>query len=99
MTLLRTSGRGASPRCAVWTLTRRLSSSGGVRPAIVVGSTTHCRCPIGMALVVPLTAHDRGLHHHVRIASAESGLPRPSWARTEDLLGCGCWRGVHRGCG
>jgi len=58
---------------------------GGVRPAVVVGSTTHCRFPIGMALVVPLTTRDRGLEHHVRIDSPESGLARPSWARTEDI--------------
>lgn len=58
---------------------------GGVRPAVVVGSTTHCLFPIGMALVVPLTTRDRGLHHHVSITSAESGLRRPSWARTEDV--------------
>lgn len=58
---------------------------GGSRPAIVVGSETHCRFPTGMALVVPLTTRDRGLAHHVRIASAESGLNRPSWARTEDM--------------
>ena len=58
---------------------------GGVRPAVVVGSATHCRLPIGMAIVVPLTSRDRGLVHHVRIDSPESGLARPSWARTEDL--------------
>jgi mRNA interferase MazF len=57
----------------------------GIRPAIVVGSTTHCRFPIDMALMVPLTARDRQLDHHVRIASPESGLSRPSWARTEDI--------------
>jgi mRNA interferase MazF len=57
----------------------------GVRPAVVVGSATHCRFPIGMALVVPLTTRDRGLEHHVQIGSAESGLRRPSWARTEDI--------------
>ena len=58
---------------------------GGVRPAVVVGSLTHCRFPIGMAIVVPLTTRDRGLDHHVRIDSPESGLARPSWARTEDI--------------
>jgi mRNA interferase MazF len=58
---------------------------GGVRPAVVVGSPTHCRFPIGMALVVPLTTRDRGLDHHVRIASTASGLDRPSWARTEEI--------------
>jgi mRNA interferase MazF len=58
---------------------------GGVRPAVVVGSATHCRFPIGMAIVVPLTTRDRGLDHHVRIDSGASGLARPSWARTEDI--------------
>jgi mRNA interferase MazF len=58
---------------------------GGVRPAVVVSSATHCRFPIGMALVVPLTTRDRGLAHHVLITSPESGLNRPSWARTEDI--------------
>lgn len=59
---------------------------GGLRPAVVVGSTMHCRFPIDMALVVPLTARDRGLDHHVRIDSPESGLNRPSWARTEEII-------------
>lgn len=58
---------------------------GGLRPAVVVGSSTHCQFPIGMALVVPLTTRDRGLDHHVRIDSAEAGLTRPSWARTEEI--------------
>lgn len=58
---------------------------GGLRPAVVVGSPTHCRFPIGMALVVPLTTRDRGLEHHVRIDSAEAGLNRPGWARTEEI--------------
>jgi mRNA interferase MazF len=58
---------------------------GGTRPAIVVGSARHCAFPTDMALVVPLTTRDRGLEHHVRIASAESGVRRPSWARTEEI--------------
>lgn len=58
---------------------------GGVRPAVVVGSATHCAFPIGMALVVPLTTRDRGLPHHVLISSGSSGLRHPSWARTEEI--------------
>lgn len=57
----------------------------GVRPAVVVGSAIHCRFPIDMAIVVPLTTRDRGLDHHVRIDSPQSGLVRTSWARTEDI--------------
>lgn len=59
---------------------------GGLRPAVVVASATHCRFPIDMALVVLLTTRDRGLDHHVRIDSPESGLTRPSWARTEEIV-------------
>jgi mRNA interferase MazF len=58
---------------------------GGVRPAIVVGSTRHCDFPIDLALVVPLTTRDRGLGHHVRIASKSSGVRQTSWARTEEI--------------
>ena len=80
-----------SPRIAPWQLwlvdfgTPIGHEQGGVRPAVVVGSATHCRFPIGMALVVPLTTRDRGLEHHVRIASGDSGLHHPSWARTEEI--------------
>lgn len=85
------SPAGRSPRPAPWQIwlvdfgQPIGHEQGGLRPAIVVGSATHCRFPIGMALVVPLTTRDRGLDHHVRIDSAESGLDRPSWARTEEI--------------
>ncbi|MCA1674005.1 MAG: type II toxin-antitoxin system PemK/MazF family toxin [Actinobacteria bacterium] len=58
---------------------------GGTRPAVIVGSEDHCRFPIQMALVVPLTTRDRGLPHHIAISSTESGLDRASWARTDDI--------------
>jgi mRNA interferase MazF len=58
---------------------------GGTRPAIVVGSATHCGFPTDMALVIPITTRDRGLRHHVKIASKASGVRRTSWARTEEI--------------
>jgi len=61
------------------------SEQGGRRPAVIVGSEDHCRFPIDVALVVPLSTRDRGLPHHVPIRSPQSGLNRPSWARTEDI--------------
>jgi mRNA interferase MazF len=61
------------------------SERGGTRPAVIVGSEDHCRFPIPMALVVPLTTRDRGLPHHIAIGSTESVLKQPSWARTEDI--------------
>lgn len=61
------------------------SEQRGVRPAIVVASDLHCRFPIAMTIVVPLTTRDRGLPHHVAVDSPESGLRQRSWARTEDV--------------
>lgn len=61
------------------------AEQGGRRPAVIVGSEDHCRFPIDIALVIPVTTRDRGLPHHVPIRSPESGLDRPSWARTEDI--------------
>jgi mRNA interferase MazF len=58
---------------------------GGMRPAVVVASELHCRFPIEMTIVVPLTTRDRGLPHHVPIGTAGAGLRERSWARTEDI--------------
>ena len=57
----------------------------GRRPCVVVSSSLHCAFPIRTVIVVPLTTVDRGLPHHVPIASDSSGLDRPSWARTDDV--------------
>lgn len=57
----------------------------GRRPVVVVSSQFHARLPNDVVLVVPLTTRNRALPHHVCISSTESGLSRPSWARTEDL--------------
>jgi mRNA interferase MazF len=38
-----------------------------------------------MTLVLPLTSRNRGLSHHVALKSAESGLDRLSFARTEEI--------------
>lgn len=61
------------------------SEQGGIRPTVIIGSEDHCRFPIQMALVVPLTTRDRGLPHHIEISSTGSGLTRASWARTDDI--------------
>ncbi|MBW5485231.1 type II toxin-antitoxin system PemK/MazF family toxin [Streptomyces bambusae] len=61
------------------------SEQAGRRPVLVVASPMHVAFPIPMTIVVPLTTKTRGLDHHVPITSKESGLDRPSWARTEDI--------------
>jgi mRNA interferase MazF len=71
------------------------TEQGGLRPAIVVGSEDHCQFPINMALVVPLTTRDRDLPHHVPIDSTQSGLKRPSWARTENITAVSTERFRH----
>ena len=61
------------------------SEQSGVRPAIVVASELHCRFPIEMTIVVPLTTRDRQLPHHVPVSAQDTGLRERSWARTEDI--------------
>ncbi|MCJ0872290.1 type II toxin-antitoxin system PemK/MazF family toxin [Streptomyces sp. AP-93] len=61
------------------------SEQAGRRPVLVVASPTHAAFPIPMTIIVPLTTKTRGLDHHVPINSPESGLDRPSWARTDDI--------------
>ncbi|GIH76715.1 type II toxin-antitoxin system PemK/MazF family toxin [Planobispora longispora] len=70
---------------------------GGRRPALIVASGLHCRFPIEMTLVVPLTTRDRGLPHHVCISSPSSGLRQRSWARTEDITSISTHRLVGDG--
>jgi mRNA-degrading endonuclease toxin of MazEF toxin-antitoxin module len=61
---------------------------GGVRPAVVVGSTTHCRFPIGMAIVVPLTLQ-RSPHS---ASAAKSRWERPRQPRSRGCAsGSGKW--------
>lgn len=61
------------------------SEQAGRRPCVVVASALHCRFPIAMTIVVPLTTVHRGLPHHVPVTSPGAGLRGPSWARTEDI--------------
>jgi mRNA interferase MazF len=58
---------------------------GGRRPVVVVSSNGLHSLPIDMAVVVPLTSHDRGLVTQPRISSGGSGLNRVSFTRPEDV--------------
>lgn len=57
----------------------------GRRPVVVVSTGDFHSLPIGMAIVAPLTGHDRGLVTQPRIESPASGLNRASFARPEDI--------------
>ena len=61
------------------------NEQGGRRPAIVISSPARLALQSDTVLAVPVTSRDRGWPHHVPISPTESGLRRPSWARTEDL--------------
>ena len=61
------------------------SEQAGKRPVVVVSSPLFAAFPTAMAIVVPLSSRNRGLPHHVRVDSPESGLDRPSWARVDDV--------------
>ena len=61
------------------------SEQSGRRPIVVVNSPFYASFPISMAIVVPLTTQGRGLPHQVPVSSAQSGLHRQSWARTDDV--------------
>lgn len=54
----------------------------GRRPALVVANATYLGLVTELAIVVPLTTHDRGWDNHVEVGA---DLPRPSWAMTEQV--------------
>jgi mRNA interferase MazF len=54
---------------------------GGRRPVLVIASRGYLDVIDRLALVVPITTVDRGWPNHVPL----SGLPRPSFAMTEQL--------------
>lgn len=58
---------------------------GGRRPVVVVSSNGLHALPINMAVVVPLTSHDRGLVTQPRISGSRSGLRQTAFARPEDM--------------
>lgn len=55
----------------------------GTRPAVVVASDGYLENVPELAVVVPLTSRDRGWPHHVRLAGIKLGVPRASFAMTE----------------
>ena len=54
----------------------------GRRPALVVANSTYLDLVDELAIVVPLTTHDRGWENHIEVGA---DLPRRSWAMTEQV--------------
>ena len=53
----------------------------GRRPVLVIASAEYLRAVTTLAIVVPVTTVDRGWPNHINLG--DCGLPRPSWAMTE----------------
>jgi len=61
----------------------RSREQAGTRPAVVLSSGGYLDAVPDLAIVVPVTTRDRGWPHHVRLDGRELGLPRESFAMTE----------------
>lgn len=55
----------------------------GVRPALVVAAADYLASVPDLVIVVPITTADRGWPHHVAVRGRDTGLPRRSFAMTE----------------
>jgi len=55
----------------------------GRRPALVVASTGYLDTATSLAIVLPVTAVDRGWPNHIALRGPDVGLDRPSYAMTE----------------
>jgi mRNA interferase MazF len=58
-----------------------VGEQGGTRPVLVVSTNAFNAWPVGLVIVVPITARDRGFAHHVAVTGG--GLDRPSFAMPE----------------
>ncbi|TFV90345.1 type II toxin-antitoxin system PemK/MazF family toxin [Blastococcus sp. CT_GayMR16] len=55
----------------------------GTRPALVVCSADYLTSVRDLVVVLPITSVDRAWPHHVPVVGERSGLPKPSFAMTE----------------
>lgn len=55
----------------------------GSRPALVVSSADYLASVRDLVIVIPLTSVDRAWPHHVRVTGDRTGLPKASFAMTE----------------
>lgn len=56
----------------------------GRRPAVVIAAFDYLEVVDSLAIVVPVTARDRGWVNHIAVVG-ECALPEPSWAMTEQV--------------
>ncbi len=80
-----TVGEGLTPGSIVWVDFDpiRGREQRGLRPALVVAGADYLASVPDLVIVVPLTTADRGWQHHVVVRGRDAGLPRRSFAMTE----------------
>jgi mRNA interferase MazF len=59
------------------------SEQRGTQPALVVSTADYLTSVRGLIVVVPLTSVDRDWPHHVAVTGTRTGLPKQSFAMTE----------------
>jgi mRNA interferase MazF len=57
----------------------------GTRPALVVSDDRFNHSPAGLVIVTPITATDRGIPAHVKVAPREGGLAKASLIMTDQI--------------
>ncbi len=57
----------------------------GRRPCLVVSVDVFNASAADLAIVVPITSHDKGIRSHVRIDPPAGGLKKISFAKCEDV--------------
>lgn len=55
------------------------------RPALIVSTDVYTRGPAGLAVVVPLTRHDKGVRWQVPVMPPEAGLSVASFIKCDDI--------------
>lgn len=55
----------------------------GSRPALVVAGADYLASVRDLVVVLPLTSVDRSWPHHIPVTGGRTGLPKPSFAMTE----------------
>jgi mRNA interferase MazF len=68
----------------------------GVRPAIVVSSSSFNQLYLGLVFVVPLTTREREYPFHIKIEAPEGGLRNRSFAMCEQCKSISTQRFVRR---
>lgn len=57
----------------------------GRRPALIVSVDLFNQGPAGLVVTLPITSREKGIPFHIKIEALESGLPKKSFIKCEDI--------------